>query len=123
MKVLIADDDRDIAGLLALFLSDAGHQVVTVTTGGLDVMHQYDRCQPDVVLMDVMMPRFNGLTISHAILSKDPHAKLVLMSGKFSADHPFIANSGALHFLPKPLHLTALKTLLDEFAGTQQAAA
>ena len=116
MRVLIADDDRDVADMLALFVRDAGHDVTTVTTGGLDVIHAYDRCKPDLVIMDVMMPRFNGITVSHALLSKNPPARLVLMSGKLMADHPFIEASGVARFLPKPLHLADVRALLAEFA-------
>lgn len=114
MRVLIADDDREVANVFSRFVESCGHQVSTVTSGGLDVLAAYDRFKPDVVMMDVMMPRFNGITVSHAILSRDPRAQLVLLSGKMSADHPFIATSGAMRFLPKPVPLSTIKALLDE---------
>ena len=98
-----------VAGL-SQFLRNAGHEVCTVTTGGLDVLPAYDRFQPDVVLMDVMMPRFNGITISQALASRDPGVKLVLCSGALSADHPFIAGSGAARFLGKPFMFSEAAT-------------
>ncbi len=100
--------------MLSLFLKEAGHQIITATRGGLDVIQAYHQSCPDVVLMDVMMPRINGLTTTHAILSSDPNAKIVLMSGKLHAEHPFITASGASRFLSKPLHLYDLQTVLDE---------
>lgn len=121
MRVLIADDDRDVAATLALFLEECGHEVGVVTTGGLDVIHFYSRFQPDAVIMDVMMPRFNGITTSHALLSKDPKARLILMSGKLSGEHPFIATSGAARFVAKPLHLDEIKALLESFESPAAA--
>lgn len=125
MRILVADDDRDIAEMLSHYLRGEGHEVITVTAGGLAVMHFYNSFHPDVVLMDVMMPKFNGITISHAILSKNPQAKLILMSGKLNADHPFVASAGARHFFAKPLHLNELKAALERLAApvevTQEA--
>jgi len=72
MRILLADDERELAAGLSQYLSNAGHEVCTVTTGGLDVLPAYDRFNPDVVLMDVMMPRFNGITIAQALVSRNP---------------------------------------------------
>src|SRR5436190_8701174 len=71
MRILIADDDRKFVELLSLMISSAGHEVAdVVTSGGLDVMRAYSRCAPDVVLMDFIMPHYNGVTATRQILSK-----------------------------------------------------
>ena len=85
----------------------------TVTTGGLDVLPAYDRFRPDVVLMDILMPRFNGITISHALLSRNPAIKLVLCSGSLPADHPFVGSSGASCFIAKPFNFAEVKEILE----------
>jgi len=114
MRILIGDDDRTVATALTTFVENCGYDVVaTVTTGGLEVLHAYDRYRPDIVLLDVMMPRFNGFTICRAILSKEPEAKVILMSGRISPDHPFVKDSGAYAFMPKPLRFTKVRLLLD----------
>jgi DNA-binding response OmpR family regulator len=124
MRVLIGDDDRALAATMSTFVEHCGHCVVaTITSGGLDVLYAYDRYQPDIVLMDVMMPRFNGFTICHAILSKRPDAKIILMSGRLSAEHPFVLNSGACRFLRKPMRLTKLRETLEEISGRAAAVA
>ncbi len=123
MRILLADDERQLAASLAEYFSKAGHEVCTVTTGGLDVLPAYDRFRPDVVLMDIMMPRFNGITISHALLSRNPAIKLVLCSGSLPPDHPFIARAGACHFLEKPFPFSkALAVLEGLVAGAAVAA-
>jgi CheY-like chemotaxis protein len=115
MRVLIAEDDREVANIVATLVRAAGHEpVATVTTGGLDVLHLYDRYRPDIVLMDIMMPKFNGLTVCRAILSKNPNAKVVLFSGKFTAAHPAIRDTGAMGFLSKPIYFPELCRLLED---------
>ena len=125
MRILLADDERELAACLAKYLGKAGHEVCTVTTGGLDVLPAYDRFHPDVVLMDVMMPRFNGITISHALVSRNPAVKLVLCSGLFTSDHPFVGGTGACGFLAKPFNFAEVKDVLESFgpAGASAVAA
>jgi CheY-like chemotaxis protein len=124
MRILIADDEEEIASLVGQLVRKCGHEVVaTVTTGGLDVVHIYDHYKPDVVIMDIMMPKFNGLTICHALVSKQPAAKVILFSGKLSADHPFVAKSGAVAFLQKPVRLSEIRQALGDVEASLEAVA
>ena len=123
MRILLADDERELADGLAQYLRNAGHEVCVITTGGLDVLPAYDRFRPDVVLLDVMMPRFNGIAISHALISRHPGVKLVLCSGSLSPDHPFIATAGFCHFLAKPFAFSKAREVLESLVPTSKAAA
>lgn len=119
MRLLIADDDREFASMIARLARDCGHEVVaTVTTGGLDVLHLYDHYKPDLVCMDIMMPKFNGITISRALQSKNPPAKIILFSGKIGFDHPFLKESHNVTFLQKPVHLEDLRQAIDALADS-----
>src|SRR4051812_23514204 len=70
LKVLIADDDRDLADAIAGYVTESGHEPIAIISGGgLEVIRRYGQYEPDVVLLDIMMPRFNGLTVCHAIMS------------------------------------------------------
>jgi|SRR5580700_7949247 DNA-binding response OmpR family regulator len=122
MRILLADDERELIGGLAQYLRNAGHEVCTVTSGGLDVLPAYDRFHPDVVFMDVMMPRFNGITISHALVSRHPEVKLVLCSGALTADHPFVGGSGACQFLAKPFTFSQAREVIEGLANRSAAA-
>jgi CheY-like chemotaxis protein len=114
MRVLVADDDRDLASMVARLARDCGHEVVaTVTTGGLDVLHLYDHYKPDIVCMDIMMPRFNGITISRALQSKNPPPKIILFSGKIGFEHPFLKESRNVTFLQKPVHVDELREAIE----------
>ena len=114
MRVLIADDDKDLAEALAATVTECGHDVVgTVTGGGLAVIQAFARCQADAVLLDIMMPRFNGLTVCHALLSRKPDAKIIFVSGSIDKSDPFVTGCGAAGYLQKPVSLAELRDALD----------
>jgi DNA-binding response OmpR family regulator len=123
MRVLIADDDRELAEALAAYVEECGHEVVgTITGGGLNVIQAFARYEPDVVLLDIMMPRFNGLTVCHALLSRKPNAKIIFVSGHVGGNHPFVSGCGAAAYLQKPVSLAELRAALDLVgAGSVQA--
>jgi CheY-like chemotaxis protein len=113
LRVMVADDDRDLAEAIAGYVREAGHDpVATISAGGLEVIRRYGQYEPDVVLLDIMMPRFNGLTVCHALLSRDPDAKIIFVSGKVDGAHPFIMGAGAVGCLGKPIDRAKLATAL-----------
>ncbi len=113
MRVLIADDDRDMAEVLASYVGECGHEVVGVATGGgLSVIQAFARFEPDVVLLDIMMPRFNGLTVCHALISRKPDAKIIFISGQVDGKNPLVGGCGASAHLQKPVSLAELRDAL-----------
>ncbi len=100
---------------MASYLRHCNEAVVsTVTTGGVDVLRNVERFHPDVILMDVMMPRLNGLTICHHILSCHAETRIILLSGILDAMHPLVVKSGATAFLPKPVKLADLRRVVEK---------
>jgi two-component system chemotaxis response regulator CheY len=118
MRVLIAEDDRLLADLLAQLVRECEHEVVaTVTGGGLAVIRSFVEHKPDVVLLDILMPRCNGFTVCHALRSRNPDAKVIFISGQFEPEHPTVRNSGAAGYLHKPLLLEELRGALNAVAS------
>src|SRR3984893_14494971 len=114
MRVLIADDERDVGRSLADLVRICNHQIVGVVASGLEAIHAYNRFHPDVVLMDHRMPKLNGATACRNILSKDPAARVILVSAWSPSDDA--TASGAIAFLPKPLDLERLNAALQAVA-------
>ena len=113
LRVLIADDDRDLAEAIAGYVRECGHDpIATISAGGLEVIRRYGQYEPDVVLLDIMMPRFNGLTVCHALLSRDPDANIVFISGQVDSAHPFVISAGAVACLGKPIDRFKLEEIL-----------
>lgn len=114
MRVLIADDDRELAAALAAQVEELGHEVAGVITGGgLAVIQTFARYDADVILLDILMPRFNGLTASHAIRSRHPEMPIIFMSGHVGSSHPLLNNCGAVAYLEKPVNMPKLRAALD----------
>jgi two-component system response regulator MprA len=115
MRILIADDDRLFAEYLTALVVDCGHEVVaTVTGGGLATLQSYARHRPDVALLDVIMPRYNGFTVCQQLVSRDPAARVILMSGLVAADYPSLASSPACGYLSKPFVMAELHAALAQ---------
>ncbi len=106
MRVLIADDERNVGVSLTALVERCGHEVIQLVGSGFDAILAYTRLRPDVVLMDFSMPRLNGATAARMILAKDPDAKIILISG--AAAESRLRETGAIAILPKPIDLDKL---------------
>ena len=114
MRILVADDDKLFAEYLAALCTVAGHDVAAVETGGgLAVLHSYRRHKPDCVLLDVMMPRFNGFTIAQQLRSTSPNVLIIFMSGLVKSDYPSVSNCRPDGWLNKPITLQDLRDALN----------
>jgi DNA-binding response OmpR family regulator len=113
VRVLIADDDRELASAIASYVRRFnGDVVATVTSMGVDAVRNVERFKPDVVVMDIAMPYANGTNVCEYIRSIYPNTRIVLISGRFSESDPDILNSGAAAFLAKPSRMSEVSTVL-----------
>lgn len=110
MRVLIADDQKNVGTCLAELVTSCHHEVVEVVGSGLEAIQAYARHQPDVVLMDYSMPKLNGVTACRNILAKDPAARVILVSAWSPSDE--MVRVGALAILAKPVQLERLEAAL-----------
>ncbi len=113
MKVLIAEDNREVAGTLASMVGASEHEVVEMVGSGLEAIHAYDRHKPDVVVMDYLMSGLNGVTACRNIVAKDPAAHVVLVSGALGVQDLAITRCGAYAILQKPVRLAELKQVIE----------
>ena len=117
IRVLITDDDPLVRSGLTMILAPAdGIRVVGEAADGDEVPAAVAQCRPDVVLMDLRMPRVDGLTATERLRqSPDPPAVLVLTT--FDADEQVLRalRAGASGFLlkdtPPPGIIDAIRTV------------
>ena len=112
MRILIADDQRSVGTTLAALVSRCQHEVVEVVGSGLEAVQAYDRLKPDVVLMDYWMAKLNGATACRHIVSRDPSARVILISAWSPPHNP--SESGAIAVLSKPVDLEQLEKVLNQ---------
>ena len=120
MKVLIADDDRLIRAYLGDLLRDRGVTVVEAADGQAAV-DDAAREKPDLVLLDLMMPKLNGFDALHRIREVLPGAKVALLtalSGGTAARLGSRAEPDA--YLEKPIKPAQIQALLERLGAPQR---
>ena len=101
--VLVVDDEPNIRRMLRGLLEDEGYQVTEAEDGGAGVERAVTD-DPDVVLMDLAMPRTDGLVALQRLADRAPELPVVMMSGRATlGDAVEATRLGAFHFLEKPL--------------------
>ena len=81
VRVLLADDHKVVRqGLRALLQTQAGIKVVGEAGDGLEAVELAQTLRPDVVVMDIAMPRLNGIEATQQIADKAPGARVVILS-------------------------------------------
>jgi CheY-like chemotaxis protein len=108
--ILIVDDDNSIRSLLKLAIKNKGYRVEEATNGE-ECLSVYQRCQPDLVLLDAIMPVMDGFTCCRRLcqLAQDkeiPILMLTFLDDQDSIDQAFEA--GATDYITKPIHWAVL---------------
>jgi CheY-like chemotaxis protein len=82
-KILIAEDERDIRDLITFTLRFAGHEV-TAASDGVEAVEQVEKVMPDLIMLDVRMPKMTGYEACERIKSQDAtkHIPVVFLSAK-----------------------------------------
>jgi two-component system alkaline phosphatase synthesis response regulator PhoP len=120
-KILIAEDERDIRDLVAFTLRFAGHEVFAASNGE-EALEMAPKVNPDLILMDVRMPRMTGYEACKA-MKANPDLKdipVVFLSAKGQENEIQLGlEAGAEKYLLKPFapdQLTAqVKEILAKF--------
>ena len=112
--VLVVDDEEQIRNIASMLLGKMGYSVLTAADGkeGVDVFDQH--CgKIDVVLLDMTMPKMNGLECFRQIKRIDPEVKVILSSGYNEQDATKTFNADELDgFIQKPYASEPLKNAL-----------
>src|SRR6185369_7926319 len=113
-KTLVVDDNRDSADSMAAFLRLLGHEVQTANDG-IEAIEAAERFQPDIILMDIGMPRLNGYDATRRIRQQPWGEETVIIAltgwGQ-DADRERSRNAQCDAHLVKPVSLSDLSRLL-----------
>jgi len=103
IRVLIADDHAIIRkGIRALLATEPDIEVVGEAKDGWEAVHEAERLQPDVTLMDLVMPRMDGIEAIQRITAHQPDACILVLTSFAADDQVFPAiKAGALGYLLK----------------------
>jgi NarL family two-component system response regulator LiaR len=103
IRVLIVDDHTVVRdGLQALISAEAGMQVVGAASDGIEAVRLARELNPDVILLDLVMPRMDGVQTTLEIKRDNPEARILVLTS-FAEDHQVFSaiKSGAMGYLMK----------------------
>lgn len=103
-RLLVADDDRDVTDTLCKILSRAGYEV-TVAYDGQEALEKVATDNPDIILLDLMMPKLNGFEVLKEIRTRfqDRWRPVIIISAQTELDTiKKCYDMEADHYLSKP---------------------
>jgi two-component system nitrogen regulation response regulator GlnG len=119
-RILVVDDEEEIRALLVEVLQGRGFEVVTAEDGAA-ALEQVPRQQPAVILLDLTMPRLNGLEALPEIKRLDPEVPVIICTAH--ADLPTAVRAmklGAYDYITKPFDMELLGLALDRAVERRQ---
>ena len=121
-RILVVDDNKDAADSLAALLEIEGHEVTAVYTpeAGLE---EVERLKPDLVLLDIGLPRITGYEVAQRIKAAHPLMSVVALSGYGRPeDKQRSADAGFDAHLVKPVDFSDLRQLMIRHSSTDYRA-
>lgn len=114
MRVLLVDDHTLVRNGIASLLAANNIEVVGEASDGLEAVEKTRQLKPDIVLMDIKMPRYNGLAATRLIKAEMPQTKIVILTVSDDDEDLFEAiKSGAEGYLLKNIKAKEFLALLS----------
>jgi response regulator NasT len=116
LRILLAEDDRSVAEGFRLVLKEAGYQVVGLAYDGIEAVEKAASLSPDMILMDIKMPRMDGLEAAKAINNNPGQNFIPIILVTAYADKQLILRAksrGVLGYLVKPVHVDDLVPAIE----------
>jgi DNA-binding NarL/FixJ family response regulator len=117
MRIVLADDHALFRDGVTSLLEAWGHSVVGRAADGAEAVDLVLRLEPDLVLMDVRMPRMSGVEATRAIAAQRPETPIVMLTVSEDEEDLFAAiQAGARGYLLKDLEAPQLRSMIDAVA-------
>jgi two-component system chemotaxis response regulator CheY len=122
VRYMIVDDSIVARKHLGRMIESFGGQIVAEASNGVGAIAEYDRVQPDIVMMDVTMPQMDGIGAAETIMQRHPKARIVMVSSVGYQENIMAARqSGARHFVQKPVKIETLYDAIQHVLGEDGA--
>lgn len=128
-KILLVDDDADLVELIRFNLTQAGYSIGTASNG-VDAIKKARSLQPDLIVLDIMMPELDGFAVCEILRRDTATASIpIMMLTALSSELGRMAGlgSGASDFITKPfsprLLVQRINELLQKASNLHQTAA
>lgn len=113
--VLLAEDNEDMVELIKLVLAESGYELVTVADGEEAVRMSLE-LKPDLILMDIRIPKMDGFTATSELRSKGFNQPIVILTGSDKQeDRDQAMEAGCNDYILKTMDMKEVKDVLDRF--------
>lgn len=120
-RVLIVDDDEDMADALSLVLQRFGHDVVVAHSGPDALQHITASSSPDAALIDLALPVMDGFELARQLRATHPTTVLVALTGFADDSHKRAAEVAGFHrYVTKPISARELDEMLRSVVRTER---
>src|SRR5579859_4220161 len=123
-RVLVVDDALIMRMRIKEIALDAGWEIAGEAANGEEGLAQYRQLRPDLMTLDIVMPKMDGLAVLRQIRQEDPQAKIVMVSavdqkGKLTE----CIRLGAVDFIVKPFDKARLKSFFAKYGRDEALSA
>ncbi|NNM02037.1 MAG: response regulator [Nitrosopumilus sp.] len=116
-SVVLVDDNDDLLESLSEFLKMKGFNVLGCGHNGLEAVQLYEEYRPDVILLDLLMPNYDGIYGLENIKKINPNAKVIILTGHYNEkNREKIRPLNASKIMEKPCSLTQLDLVLKSLS-------
>ena len=120
-RVLVIDDAEYARDILKKILISGGYEIAGEAGDGIMGVSEFSRTRPDIVIVDMIMPKMNGVETIRAIKNIEPDAKILVISADGQLAHIEEAvKAGALSYINKPYQWSVVLNEVAQLAGGRE---
>lgn len=113
-NIMLVDDSDAIRMVLKDILVIGKYDLVAELSSGIGVLEEYVKLKPDIVLLDMAMPKKDGLTVLKEIISYDPKAKIIMISASDNQETvKECIRAGARSYVLKPFNFHEVLDIIN----------
>ena len=113
-RMLIVDDALIMRKRIRDIAVEAGWEIAGEAADGEEALELYDRVRPDLVTLDIVMPKMDGVTALKRVMASDPAANVVMISAIDQREKlAECIDNGAVDFIVKPFDADRLRAMLS----------
>ena len=113
-KIMVAEDHNDLVEFLRDILEMQNHQVVATASNGEEAVEVFNKARPDVLFLDIAMPKKDGKAALAEIMAAHPDAKVVMVTALDDMDTiQECTAKGAVAYIVKPFNIDDIKRAIS----------
>ena len=115
-RILIVDDALIMRRRIRDVAEQGGWSVAGEAKNGEEAVHLYEETKPDLVTLDIVMPKLDGVSALRRIVDIDPRARIIMVSAVDQKEKlAECIQAGAIDFIVKPIEKLGLQSILEKY--------